>query len=277
MRITRDHLLEVLVESRRMIATPDRWTQGGALARDTNGQRVVPYADEAVCWCASGAVMLACSKVADGAIKPGTYKHMLVSRQLCDFVHDTTFYEVRKEGGLGYWNDESSTSHEDIIAAFDKAIAATVVDNLEREKAVYKTMDQCRIINLTQHDATSYQKAAGVIELKGEHRDYVRSLLTFGTLPSVSDLVFRAADLADAAQGALHRHGVSQPYCKAMIGGAPYLMAFLERALEKRGIEPVYAFTLRESVETEGEDGKVLVKRVFKHIGFVRTCQYGGI
>lgn len=124
MRIEKNHLVEALIEGKRLISNPERWTKGGALARDTNGQRVVPYADEAVCWCASGAIMLACSKVAEGKIKPGSYQHMIMSRELCDFVHDTTFYEVRKEGGLGYWNDENSTSHQDIMAAFDKAIAA---------------------------------------------------------------------------------------------------------------------------------------------------------
>ena len=34
-----------------------------------------------------------------------------------------------------------------------------------------------------------------------------------------------------------------------MIGGAPYLMASLERALDAVMIQPVYSFSVRESVE----------------------------
>ena len=141
---------------------------------------------------------------------------------------------------------------------------------------MYKKLEECRIINLTQHDATADQKAAGVIDIRDHNRDYVRELLTFEQLPDNPKLVFTAADLADVAHNELARLGCGPRYGKAMIGGAPYLMNYLERALVNRGIEPVYAFTLRESVETEGADGKVFVKRVFKHIGFVRPCKYGG-
>ena len=60
---------------------------------------------------------------------------------------------------------------------------------------------------------------------------------------------------------------------KAMIGGAPYLMAELEKELWYRGIEPVYAFTKRESVETTDENGNVTKTAVFKHAGFVSAIQ----
>ena len=50
----------------------------------------------------------------------------------------------------------------------------------------------------------------------------------------------------------------------AMIGGAPYLMSALERALRSRGIAPVYSFSTR-TVEIVG----YVKTSVFKHTGWV--------
>jgi hypothetical protein len=54
-----------------------------------------------------------------------------------------------------------------------------------------------------------------------------------------------------------------------MIGGAPYLMAPLERALRRKRITPLYAFSERRSTEEKGNDGEIIKRTVFKHIGFV--------
>jgi hypothetical protein len=54
-----------------------------------------------------------------------------------------------------------------------------------------------------------------------------------------------------------------------MIGGAPYLMAPLERSLRSVGVYPVYAFSVRESVEQTAPDGTVRKTNVFRHAGFV--------
>ena len=53
--------------------------------------------------------------------------------------------------------------------------------------------------------------------------------------------------------------------------------AFLEEALMKRGIVPLYAFSRREVVETPLPDGSVKKTQVFRHLGFVtpRSCPYG--
>jgi len=59
-------------------------------------------------------------------------------------------------------------------------------------------------------------------------------------------------------------------YKKAMIGGPPYLMSALEKALCQYGIEPLYAFSIRESKEVRKEDGSVEKIAVFRHKGFVR-------
>jgi hypothetical protein len=54
----------------------------------------------------------------------------------------------------------------------------------------------------------------------------------------------------------------------AMIGGAPWMMAALESALLDAYITPLYAFSVRESVEIAQPDGSVVKTAVFKHVGF---------
>jgi len=56
---------------------------------------------------------------------------------------------------------------------------------------------------------------------------------------------------------------------RALIGGVPYLMAPLERALRRRGVTPLYAFSRRESREETLPDGSVRKTATFRHMGFV--------
>lgn len=120
------------------------------------------------------------------------------------------------------------------------------------------------IINLTQHTATPAQKLGGVVELNDEVKPQIVKLLTFTELPSQAEIEARAAKIADIANGACSEG--------AMIGGAPYLMTSLERALKKVGVKPMYAFSERVSVETVDElTGIVTKTNVFEHIGFVEV------
>jgi len=57
----------------------------------------------------------------------------------------------------------------------------------------------------------------------------------------------------------------------AMIGGGPYLLAPLERALRRTGVDSLYAFSVRESSEERLPDGSVKKVAVFRHLGFVRA------
>lgn len=58
--------------------------------------------------------------------------------------------------------------------------------------------------------------------------------------------------------------------CKeAMIGGAPFFMSTLESALKSAGITPVYAFSVRDSVEKPDGNCGVTKTNVFRHVGFV--------
>lgn len=93
-------------------------------------------------------------------------------------------------------------------------------------------------INLTQHDALPEQ---GCMERGAEQAAQIRRLLTFDELPRAKEVADRATALADVAW----RSGADE----AMIGGASYLMEVLPIALRLRGVVPVYAFSLRESVD----------------------------
>lgn len=121
------------------------------------------------------------------------------------------------------------------------------------------------IVNLTQHNATNDQIDAGVFNVDYDHNelDYLRSLLTFDSIPAIEDMQQRADEIAKIALRTNAK--------KAMIGGAPFFMGYLETALKSVGIQPLYAFSQRVSVETTAEDGTVTKQNVFKHMGFVEV------
>ena len=117
-------------------------------------------------------------------------------------------------------------------------------------------------INLTQHESTPEQDC---IPRSDELASAIKGLLTFHELPTMREIVERAQALAEIA----HKSGAQE----AMIGGAPYLMEALAPALRMAGIVPVYAFSLRESVDEKQADGSVIKRTVFRHAGFVRMEQ----
>lgn len=120
------------------------------------------------------------------------------------------------------------------------------------------------IVNLTQHVATAGQVAEGVISLPPREDQELKKLLTFNTLPTRDEVAARAAAIAALAA----ESGVAA----AMIGGAPYLMAPLEKALQERGIAPLFAYSERRSVETtDPTTGGVTKTAVFVHLGFVEA------
>ena len=118
------------------------------------------------------------------------------------------------------------------------------------------------ILNLTQHVATSQQQAEGVKDMLPQHREVLVKLLTFDELPTHDEIFNRATELVILA---------SKYACEyVMIGGAPYLMAPLERAIAiDMGKQSVYAFSKRESSEYTDEHGKVIKTNTFVHQGFV--------
>lgn len=121
------------------------------------------------------------------------------------------------------------------------------------------------ILNLTQHAATDDQIAAGVTEPDADSKAQIQRLLTFDEPPLPDDVVDRARVLARVTQ----RAGATQ----AMIGGAPWLMAPLERALRALGITPLYSFTRRETVEVAERDGRVRKTQMFRHVCFLAAVE----
>lgn len=119
------------------------------------------------------------------------------------------------------------------------------------------------ILNLTQHAATTDQVEAGVVE--PSEKVAVQAVLTFDSIPTSNEMAERAEFLA--------RIAVDSGCKKAMIGGAPFFMAPLERALMAAGITPVYAFSVRDSVEQPDGNGGVRKINVFRHVGFVEAAQ----
>lgn len=115
------------------------------------------------------------------------------------------------------------------------------------------------ILNLTQHNTSPAQVEAGVVE--PEDKQTIKNLLTFDELPTQELLTQRASALAQIA--------IASDCQAVMIGGAPFFMAPLERALCEVGIRPMYAFSLRRSVDQAQPDGSVRKVAVFDHLGFV--------
>jgi len=115
------------------------------------------------------------------------------------------------------------------------------------------------ILNLTQHNATPEQVAAGVFEPTTEVKAQIVELLNFNELPSRGFVYKRAEALVSLIPKG----------CSVMIGGAPFLMSPLVAVLDKYGIEFVYAFSARVSTEEVQPDGSTKKVSVFKHIGFV--------
>jgi hypothetical protein len=127
-----------------------------------------------------------------------------------------------------------------------------------------------KILNLTQHKATVDQIDAGVVDLTGSAAEYIKTVLTFESIPSSGELSNRAHELA--------RTAYDLGYTRAMIGGAPFFMSMLEKKLKDKGILPLYAFSTRVSAEIT-LDGVTTKTSSFKHVGFVDPTtgmSYGG-
>jgi hypothetical protein len=116
-----------------------------------------------------------------------------------------------------------------------------------------------RILNLTLHEASAEQREGGVVDIAD--RAALVKLLTFDTCPDLATIRDRATTLAALA--------VAERAEATMLGGALWLMAPLELALRAVGIRPVYAFSVRDSVEVRQPDGSTRKTQVFRHAGWV--------
>ena len=118
------------------------------------------------------------------------------------------------------------------------------------------------ILNFTQHAATAEQLEAGVIDLMQHDLASLKALLNFVGLPTADEIYERAYAIAALAENLFAE--------TVMVGGAPFLMPVLQKALQMRGITVLYAFSERVSVE-KLVDGVVVKTNEFKHVGFVEV------
>lgn len=125
------------------------------------------------------------------------------------------------------------------------------------------------IINFTSITTTDpAQLEAGVVNPAEEDLNQINYLKDFDHIPTEREMEVRAERLADLAQDMKERD--PSLGSRVMISGAPYFMRPLADALAQRHLEPIAAFSIRESVETKMPDGSVQKKARFRHKGFVR-------
>ena len=127
------------------------------------------------------------------------------------------------------------------------------------------------ILNCTQHKATYDQINKGVMDIVVPYiRKKVVDLITFEEIPTQEILKYQANTLANYLIEINKTHYQNQ-INKVMIGGAPYFMSHLEKALKNAGFTPVYAFSKRVCKEEHQPDGTVKKTFFFKHLGFVEV------
>ena len=109
-------LADDLREARKVIERPESWTKG-QYAKMASGRKAhSPLMQQAVCFCAVGAVCKAVGEVDECLPR---------SRRLTDFLRE--FVPENKRAslrGIVAYNDRKSTTHADILNLFDRAIAA---------------------------------------------------------------------------------------------------------------------------------------------------------
>jgi hypothetical protein len=130
------------------------------------------------------------------------------------------------------------------------------------------------ILNLTQHVVTPEQEAQLVVEPRMT-KEKIRKLLTFEEIPTNEEIEARANELARIAVSEASMYAGETDnevwITRVMIGGAPFFMGALEKAVRDCGFTPVYAFSKRESEDVPQPDGSVKKIQVFRHIGFVEV------
>jgi hypothetical protein len=130
------------------------------------------------------------------------------------------------------------------------------------------------ILNLTQHVATDEQKAQLVVEPRMT-KEKIKKLLTFEEIPTKEEIEARATKLAEIAvsEASMYAGDTDNKIwiTRVMLGGAPFFMGALEKAVREMGFQPIYAFSKRESEEIPQPDGSVRKVQVFRHTGFVEV------
>lgn len=107
--------VEVLRAARARIAEPEDWTRCAA-ARDDLGEPTYPSSPQATCWCALGAAWAVSDIVDETYLLAYALPPEFRTRFGQTYTNPTPLVAV--------YNDHPLTTHADILALYDRAIAA---------------------------------------------------------------------------------------------------------------------------------------------------------
>ena len=104
---------QTLETARAKISSPDRWIKGKFGWNNAHQQEVAPFLSMADCFCIRGAIYAA----GNGWT---TNESAQAMRHVEGLLHRHTGWPGRL---LANWNDDPSTTHNDVIGLLDRAIA----------------------------------------------------------------------------------------------------------------------------------------------------------
>lgn len=128
-------VVELLAQARELITEPGAWVQG-AFARDEKGYAVDSTSPAACAWCTVGAlraVTMAGLPASDEDNKVYHARSAIAARGVAVKDMRPAVAWLREAAGLGAvaggsggvsdWNDAPSTTHDQVLDVFDRAIA----------------------------------------------------------------------------------------------------------------------------------------------------------
>lgn len=112
---------DLLRRARARIATPETWCKG-SFARNASGRKCKASSAHAVAFCAEAAIWADCADDQRGDVK----------RRAFDLIED-----AMGNSDIRAFNDAPATTHFDVLAAYDRAVAAAeaVTPDAAREPA----------------------------------------------------------------------------------------------------------------------------------------------
>lgn len=123
------------------------------------------------------------------------------------------------------------------------------------------------MLNITQHVATPVQVSQGVVEPSPEFKTELQKLITFDR-----SVIEQPEIIGVRSQAVVQLIKAHYPDTqRVMVGGALYMMPSLVNELKEAGIEPLFAYSDRVSVDVQNPDGTVSKTVKFEHLGFVRA------
>lgn len=107
----------ILQGARDLLSDPTHWIKGD-YAHNKTGDAVSSTSEEAICWCAEGALRVADRKTREHIISGMPFDHAPAKayETLCKSIPEGACLSVVS------YNDYPNVTHEDVLAWFDRAI-----------------------------------------------------------------------------------------------------------------------------------------------------------